>query len=342
MKTYQIQEPQSIKIRESDPPEIKDDEVLVQVSHVGICGSDVQLYQGTYKGPFNYPIAFGHEWSGKVAEVGKNVDAVRPGDKVTGDCSRFCGECVFCREDRNLCMNIEKFGITIDGASAESIVRPAQYLYRAPDDIDLSLLSLTEPLAVAAHLLGKIERYGRLSPAKKVFVLGAGAIGLGTLLLLKYFYDVKSVTMYDLSRGRLSLAGKLGAEIVTAEFFKPKEPKKGYRALYDTDYDIIIETTGSAEAFNQALSLVKPLGVIGCLGMHPALTIEQRLIVMKGLTIIGSICGTGDFPRVIDFIAKNSGVVSRLVSQRFPMAQADQAFQVSQDRESSVKVVLEL
>jgi L-iditol 2-dehydrogenase len=341
MKTYKIFEPQIIKAIESDLPEIKDDEVLVKVSHIGICGSDVQLYLGSYKGPFNYPIAFGHEWSGKVVKTGKQVRSVREGDQVTGDCSRFCGECAFCREDRNLCKNIEKFGITIDGASAEYLIRKEKYLYRAPDAIDLSLLSLTEPLAVAAHLLGKVERWSGSLQQKKVLILGAGAIGLGTLVLLKHLYNVENVAIFDISNGRISMARELGAQILAADYFKPKAEEESYKAIYEADYDLIIETTGNAEVFSHAFKLIKPLGVLGCLGMITAATIEQKLIVMKGLRIIGSIGGTGDFPRVIDFIHKHSTVVNRLVSHRVPIVQADRAFQISQDKERSVKVVLE-
>lgn len=340
MKTYKILHPQSIAVIESDLPEIKDDEVLVKVSHIGICGSDAQLYQGSYKGPFSYPIAFGHEWSGKVVKTGKKVSSVREGDKVTGDCSRFCGECAFCLEDRNLCMNIEKFGITIDGASAEYIVRKEKYLYRSPDNIDLSLLSLTEPLAVSAHLLRKIESSGCSFQNKRVLIFGAGAIGLGTLVLLKHLYGVKNVEMFDISKGRISLAEELGAKILS-ELFKTKNDDKSYKAVYEADYDIIIESTGNAEVFSHAFKLIKPLGVIGCLGMIPAVTIEQKLIVMKGLQVIGSIGGTGDFPRVIDFIHNNSAVVNKLVSHRIPIGRTDRAFQISQDKECSVKVLLE-
>lgn len=342
MKTYKILQPRSIAAIESDLPAVKDDEVLVKVSHIGICGSDVQLYQGTYKGPYRYPLAFGHEWSGKVVKTGKKVDSVREGDKVTGDCSRFCGECAFCREDRNLCQKIEKFGITIDGASAEYIVRKEKYLYRSPDDIDLSLLSLAEPLAVSAHLLGKVENCSGPIQNKRVLIFGAGAIGLGTLLLLKQLYGVKDVAVYDISQGRTLLAKELGAKILSPGLFKAKDvnDEKSYKAVYEADYDIVIESTGNAEVFSNALKLVKPLGVIGCLGMIPSATIEQKLIVMKGLRIIGSIGGTGDFPRVIDFIHKNPAIVKKLVSHCLPVEEADRAFAISQDRESSVKVLL--
>jgi L-iditol 2-dehydrogenase len=94
-------------------------QVLIRTHAVGLCGSDIGLYLGTYEGPRNYPIYFGHEWSGTVVTVGQDVTTLQPGDKVTGDCSIFCGRCRLCAQDRNLCQQIEKFGITIDGASRQ-------------------------------------------------------------------------------------------------------------------------------------------------------------------------------------------------------------------------------
>jgi len=342
MKIYKILRPQHIKVFELDIPEIKNDEVLVKVAHIGICGSDVQLYEGTYEAPFNYPISFGHEWSGKVIRTGKDVFSIFKNDKVTGDCSRFCGKCAFCHEDKNLCMNIEKFGITIDGASSEYIVRKEKYLYRSPDDIELPLLTLAEPLSVSAHLINKIERCIGPIKNKKVLIFGAGTIGLGLLLLLKHFYDVKRVEIFDLSKGRLLIAKKLGAEMPPDEFFIQKEKKIEYKDLYMSDYDIVLESTGSAEIFSRSLEVVKPLGVIGCLGMNQKAVIQQKLIVTKALKIIGSIGGTGEFPWIIDFIHKNIEILNNIVSHRIPIDQADKAFSISKDKEISIKIVLDM
>src|SRR5450830_1110049 len=105
MKLYMLESPKKIKIIEKELPSIQEDEVLIKVNNIGLCGSDIQLYNGTYKGPLNYPILFGHEWSGTVIETGKSVKKVAPGDRVTGDCSKFCGTCELCKYDKNLCNN---------------------------------------------------------------------------------------------------------------------------------------------------------------------------------------------------------------------------------------------
>ncbi|MCD7907498.1 MAG: alcohol dehydrogenase catalytic domain-containing protein, partial [Clostridium sp.] len=152
MKAYVLKEPGRLEAQQREVSQPGPEEVLIRVTNVGICGSDIHLYKGTYNGPQNYPILFGHEWSGIVEKTGERVTKVKPGDKVTGDCSRYCGHCDHCSQDRNLCRTIEKFGITIDGASAEYIVRDQQYIYRADPSADLEVLALTEPIAVAKHL----------------------------------------------------------------------------------------------------------------------------------------------------------------------------------------------
>jgi len=152
MITYMLSAPETIQPLETEKPVPAGREVLVRVKYVGICGSDIHLYRGTYSAPHSYPLRFGHEWSGVVEAVGPEVTRVSVGDVVTGDCSRYCGKCPACARDRNLCESIEKFGITIDGASAEYILRDEAYLYRGPEGVDLKHLCLSEPVAVAAHL----------------------------------------------------------------------------------------------------------------------------------------------------------------------------------------------
>ena len=158
MISYILKQPHCVEAVEEIKPVPSGHEVLVRIKNVGICGSDIHLFHGTYNGPHSYPMKFGHEWSGVVEATGNLVSSVKPGDLVTGDCSRFCGSCSACATDRNLCAHIEKFGITIDGSSTEYILRDEKYLYKSPSGMDEKLLCLSEPVAVAAHLLHKIHR----------------------------------------------------------------------------------------------------------------------------------------------------------------------------------------
>ncbi|MBE6830526.1 MAG: oxidoreductase [Ruminococcaceae bacterium] len=342
MKAYVLVNPMDMQVQERAVPDVSDDDVLVRVTNVGLCGSDIHLYKGTYNGPHNYPMLFGHEWSGIVEKTGKGVTGLKPGDKVTGDCSRYCGECDACRRDKNLCTHIEKFGITVDGASAEYIVRNQKYLYKADTKADLALLALTEPISVAKHLLEKVLHAAGSLRGKKILVYGGGAIGQAALLLLKRLYGCEEVDLSDLIAFRTDLAKSFGANIPSQEELKV-QGGSDYASLYSqARYDVIIETTGVAPVFANALNLLKPGGVLGCVGMIASVEIAQKLIVTKALTVLGSIGGTGEFEQVIRFIHENETEAARLISHHFKMENASQAFETAVDANQAMKITLEL
>jgi len=341
MKAYLFQSPKNVEIAERKKLTLKNNEILIKVKNIGICGSDLALYNGTYSGPHSYPMLFGHEWSGIVAEVGKNVTGFSVGDKVTGDCSKYCGTCEYCKVDKNLCEHIEKFGITVDGASAEYIVRDAKYVYKAPEELDFDLICLTEPIAVAAHTIKKILKVSQSLADKKILIMGGGPIGLASLMLLKKLYNCNSVDLYDIVENRTKLAVSLGAGNPPEEMFNLSSDENNYNSLYtSTHYDIIIETTGNAKAFANTFHMIKPLGIIGCVGMLPNVDIPQKLIALKSLTILGSIGGTGEFDEVLDFIKTYPDYVRHLISHKFPITDYEKAYAACKDVSTAMKVEL--
>ncbi len=341
MKAYICQSPQNIEIVNREKPVPRENQVLIKVKNIGICGSDVSLFKGIYSGPHNYPLLFGHEWSGIVEEVGNGVENLKVGDKVTGDCSRYCGECEYCKIDKNLCEHIEKYGITIDGASAEYIVRDVKYVYKAPEELDFDLICLTEPIAVAAHMIKKITRITSDLVDKNILIMGGGPIGLASLMMLKRAYNCSNVDLYDIVKNRTDLALKLGARKPDQEIFDTNNTIGDYNSMYsDTYYDIIVETTGNEKAFADSFHIVKPLGTIGCVGMIQQATIVQKLIVLKSLTVIGNIGGTGEFEEVLNFMKLNSDYVRSLVSHKFPIEAYAKAFETCKDTSTAIKVQL--
>lgn len=343
MKEYILKSPGVIVILEKNLMEINKEEVLIKVTNVGLCGSDIHLFNGTYKGPTNYPMLFGHEWSGIIEKVGTNVNEFKRGDKVTGDCSCYCGNCELCEVDKNLCLNIKKFGLTIDGASAEYIIRNHKYIYKAPEEIELDMICLSEPLAVAAHLINKIIKISPNIKEKKILIYGCGPIGISILLLLRIDYGCNQVFIKDVVKERLELGKQLGG-IIEDESMLNKSDKidnSTYNSMYsNTEFDIIIETTGSPAVFKNIFELIKPAGLIGCIGMMQEVSINQKMIVIKGLTIIGSIGGTGEFTQVLDFTKNNKEIVKRLISHKIPIRNIYEAFNIGQDPHKAMKVQL--
>jgi len=338
-KGVMIEKPGQLKIMESEVVEPQDTQVLLKVNNVGICGSDIHLFYGSYTGPHGYPLYFGHEWSGTVIRKGRKVKSLNIDDMVTGDCSIYCGECQYCKQDKNLCENIQKFGITMDGASREYFLQDEKYLYKLPENLDPGLASLAEPVAVAAHAL---EKLGDIS-GKRILVLGAGTIGLSVLMVLKKILEIQKVELFDPVDFRLKLAEGLGAKIPdNLDLFKEElQIGEKYKDFYsEFAYDIIIESSGSPKAFNNALNLVKPLGTILNIGFIPPSEINFRLVTLKAIRLIGSIGGTGSFPQVLQLLKDNQEYASSLITHKFSFQNAQDAFKLSKKDTRAVKIQL--
>ena len=322
-------------------PSLQNEDVLIKVARISLCGSDIHLYKGTYSGPINYPVMFGHEWSGVVEETGATVTKFKKGDNVTGDCSRYCSACEYCQVDKNLCVNIEKYGITIDGASAGYIVRNEKYLYKLTQNVSLKAGALVEPIAVGANLIEKVVKLKGNISNKKILILGAGGIGMGLLFLLTRKYKCGNIYASDLSELKMEIAKELGA--IEFNRTESNDTQNDYKSLYTSaEYDIVFETTGNADVFASALNLLKPMGVLACLGMIPSVEINQKLIVIKSLFVIGSIGGTGYFDDVIGVLSKYGSSVEKLVSGEYnaDMDGVKKAFKAAQNSSKTLKAQL--
>lgn len=317
-------------------------QVLVRTHAVGLCGSDMSLFQGTYEGPQNYPIYFGHEWSGTVEAVGPEVTKVKPGDKVTGDCSLYCGTCEWCGRDRNLCRDIEKFGITVDGASRQFFPQDETYLYRADPQADLDLVALSEPLAVGAHAARRVAESRPDLQHEKILVLGGGTIGLSCFFALKYIEGCQHVELYDLVESRVHKAQSLGAAELTDVAAATVADDASYGNLYSgRGYDAIFETSGAPASFRRAIDLVRPLGTIMALGFIPSIEFSLKQVTLKAARVMGSIGGTGEFGRVLAFTLAHPDVARALITHRFPFASYEQGFAAAQDRKRAMKVLIQ-
>ena len=315
-------------------------QVLVRTHAVGLCGSDLGLYHGTYEGPRNYPLYFGHEWSGIVQAVGPDVTRVRPGDKVTGDCSLYCGVCELCDRDRNLCRAIEKFGITVSGASRQLFLQEERYVYPAHADADLDLVALSEPLAVGAHAVRRVRELRRNFDREKILVLGGGTIGLSCFFALKVLEGCRHVELFDIVEARRQKALDLGATELT-DVMAAGHGAEDYGDLYSgRGYDVIFETSGAPPAFLRAVELLRPLGTIMALGFIPSIDFSLKQITLKAAHVMGSIGGTGDFERVLAFAHQHPQLAAELISHRVPFNEYERAFELAQDRKQAMKVLV--
>ena len=170
-------EPLAVELRDVAVPDIGDDDVLLRVGAVSVCGSDVHQAYNTHSWPVNVPVVLGHEFAGTVAKTGRTVKSFREGDRVVSEtAAAICGECLLCRTGRyNLCPHRKGFGYGIDGAMASYVRVPARCLHRIPDTLPFELACLTEPHAVAYNAMCVNST---IRPGDLVVVLGPGPIGL--------------------------------------------------------------------------------------------------------------------------------------------------------------------
>src|SRR5919106_2013153 len=169
--------PLAVELREVVVPEIGDDDVLLRVGAVSVCGSDVHQCYNTHSWPVNVPVVLGHEFAGTVAKTGRSLKGFREGDRVVSEtAAEICGDCILCRTGRyNLCPSRKGFGYGIDGAMAQWVRVPARCLHHIPDSLPFDIACLSEPHAVAYQSMCVNST---IRPGDLVVVLGPGPIGL--------------------------------------------------------------------------------------------------------------------------------------------------------------------
>lgn len=264
-------------------PQAKEDEVLVKLEYVGICGSDMHYYEMGRIGDYivEPPFVLGHEPGGTVVEVGKNVTHLKPGDRVALEPGKTCGKCRFCREGKyNLCPDVVFFATPpIDGVFQEYVAHPEDLCFKLPENVSTLEGALIEPLAVGFHA----AKQGDAHAGQTAVVFGAGCIGLVSMMALKAC-GVSRVYVVDVMQKRLDKALELGADGV----INGKEDDVLAMAKELTDgegFDLAIETAGTEITTNQAIQAVRKgcnivlvgYGKTGMMNMMMSLALDKEV-----------------------------------------------------------------
>jgi L-iditol 2-dehydrogenase len=298
-----------LSIRDLPDPIPESGEVVIAVTLAGVCGTDYSLYHGKFGAPL--PVVPGHEGMGTVREVGSGVSNVTVGQRVVIQPNFACWKCDLCHSELdNICHEKVRLGIDTNGVFAQYVKVPSRYVWPVPDSIDDRTAALTEPLAVAAHGV-KI-----LPPAKgdRILIIGAGVIGLLTLLLVKL--EGADLTVSDLLTEHLSLAKKMGA---SATF-----QVGGDRELEPASFDLIYETSGAPSGLADSIGLAVPGGRIALLGLPgPDYPVSTTQIVRKELSIVGSMIYTNEFPGVLEVLESGRIDPTPLISDEIGLEDLD-------------------
>lgn len=332
-----------MEIRDIEVPVPKEKQVLVKLEYVGICGSDVHYLEHGKIGDFivNGDFILGHECAGTVAAVGPGVENLKVGDRVALEPGCTCGQCEFCKTGRyNLCPDVEFLATPpYHGCLMNYIAFPENMAFKLPEGISTKEGALVEPLSVGMHA----AKQGNVKLGDSVVILGAGCIGLVTLLACKAF-GATDITIVDVIPKRLEYAKKLGATTVinAAETDVLAEIDKitGKKGV-----DVVIETAGSARTIAQTPYLIKNGGCVVLVGMAPQDIIEYNFakIMAKEAEIKSVFRYRNIYPQAINAIAKGIIDVSGIVTHEFDFNETAKAFDfVINNKQDVVKAVIKI
>jgi L-iditol 2-dehydrogenase len=321
--------PGTMKIQDAPMPMPKDDEVLIKIEYVGICGSDVHGFES---GPFIPPsdpstkIGLGHECAGEIVGMGVTVKNFKIGDKVTIEPGVPCGKCRFCLEGKyNICPDVDFMATQphYKGALTNYLTHPANMTYKLPDNMDTMKGALIEPAAVGMHAAIQAD----VKPGKKIVILGAGCIGLMTLQACKVM-GATEIVMVDIIEKRLEMAKKLGA----MEVINPKDADTVTRVkeiLGDWGADIVFETAGAQVTAKQTPLLVMRGGKIMIVGTIPGETPINFLKINREVSIQTVFRYANNYPMTIQAISSGRFDVQSMVTNIYDYEDVQRAFEES-------------
>ena len=326
--------PRQTEIREDADPVAGPGEVVLGVEMVGLCGSDLHFYLGDY--PYvNYPRTQGHEFVGIVEALGEGVSSLAVGQRVAVEPIIPCGTCFPCRRgQRNCCTRMKTIGVQVDGGLCERIALPAANLYPT-GDLAPDIAVLCEPLSIAEHAV----RRSRLTAGDQVVVFGAGPVGQAILVVAGQ--RGARVLVVDSLPSRLELATTFGAEVVVDARAADVE---GTIADWTNDDGpaCVFEAAGSPAVLEQAVRVVAASGTIVIVGLSVnAASIPLISFTRKELNVLGSRNNLEVFPDAIETVRRHSPGIGALVTHRFPLEGASEAFEVlAEHPEVAEKVVV--
>lgn len=332
-----------IEMQERDIPKAKDNEVLVKLEYVGICGSDLHYYETGAIGDFivKPPFVLGHEPGGTVIEVGKDVKHLKVGDRVALEPGKTCGHCEFCKTGRyNLCPDVVFFATPpVDGVFQEYVAHEADLCFKLPDNVSTMEGALIEPLAVGFHA----AKQGGACAGQTAVVMGAGCIGLVTMMALKAM-GVSKVYVVDIMQKRLEKALELGADGVINGM--EKDAVEEVMKLTDgKGCDLAIETAGTQITTVQTIKMTKKGATIVLVGYSKTgeMTLPISMALDKELTFKTIFRYRHIYPMAIEAVASGKVNLKGIVTDIFTLDEAQKAMDYSVNNKADiVKAVIKV
>lgn len=312
----------SVEIREIARPDIGEEDVLLEVSHVGVCGSDLHQWTADHSWPVNYPVVLGHEFGGHIAEVGSRVRGWQAGDRVVSETAAIIDAAnAYSRQGLyNLDPTRKGFGYGVDGAMTRYVRVPARCLHRVPDALPFEQACLTEPCSVAYNA---VVENSRIRPGDRVVVLGPGTIGILCAAVARLCGAEVAVVGLEADRARLAIAQQYGCEGIVGDATEWAMARDGFGA------DCVIDAAGASITLKMALQLVRPKGQITKVGWGPQpLNFSLDPLVQKAVTLQGSFSHNWPiWEKVLALLAGGRLDVRPIIGGVWPLTDWHEAFE---------------
>jgi L-iditol 2-dehydrogenase len=333
-----------LEVREIPAPRIENPaDVLLRVSAVGLCGSDIQYYSTGRIGSdvVQYPFIVGHECVAQVEEVGSKVKRVEPGDRVVIDPAVTCGECDQCLQDRsNTCRSLRFMGCPgqLAGCLAEFVRVPESNCFPLEQDMKIERSILTEPLSIGIYSIRLIGAF----KAATLAILGSGPIGLSSALAARD-NGIHTIYMTDRIDTRLEAAQKAGA--IWTGNPDHSDIVKEIETLEPRGFDTVLECCGDQDALDQGVELLRPGGKLLIIGIPESdlISFDAHKLRRKEISIQNVRRQRDCIPAAVDLIKKLNTGVDFMVTHIFNLEQTQEAFElVEHYRDGVIKSIVQV
>lgn len=312
----------SVEIREMEKPSIGDEDVLLEVANVGVCGSDLHQWTADHSWPVNYPVVLGHEFGGVIVETGKNVTVWKEGDRVVSETAAVidANNPMSRRGLYNLDPTRKGFGYGVNGAMTRFVRVPARCLHKVPDQLPFEQACLTEPCCVA---YSAVVENTRIKPGDRVVVLGPGTIGILCAAMARLCGAEVAIVGLEADKHRLNVAKQYGCETIIGDATAWANERDGLGA------DCVIDAAGASITLKIALQLVRPNGKISKVGWGPQpLGFSLDSLVQKNITLQGSFSHNWPmWERVLALLSNGQLNVKPIIGGVWPVTEWHTAFE---------------
>ena len=312
----------AVELRDVERPTVGRDDVLLEVANVGVCGSDLHQWTADHSWPVDYPVVLGHEFAGRVVELGDRVDGWAGGDRVVSETAAVidAGSPMSRRGLYNLDPTRKGFGYGVDGAMTRHVRVPARLLHAVPDALPFEHACLTEPCCVAYNA---VVKNARVEPGDRVAVLGPGTIGILCAAVARLCGAEVALVGLESDRRRLEVAERYGCETIVGDATDWARARDGLGC------DGVIDAAGASATLKTALDLVRPAGWISKVGWGPQpLGFNLDPLVQKNVTLQGSFSHNWPvWERVLALLAGGRLDVRPILGGVWPLAEWHDAFE---------------